>query len=105
MSATNVEKATDAAVNDVANTLSNTSINDKAAANEAASASAAEGRRLYIGNLAYPTTEGELKDFFKNYLVYVHSIKGRSLMPPAFAVSSFSQRILLCTPSRAFIMP
>ncbi len=68
---TNVEKATDAAVNDVANTLSNTSINDKAAANEAASASAAEGRRLYIGNLAYPTTEGELKDFFKNYLVYV----------------------------------
>lgn len=68
---TNVEKATDAAVNDVANTLSNTSINDKAAANEAASASAAEGRRLYIGNLAYPTTEGELKEFFKNYLVYV----------------------------------
>ncbi len=71
MSATNVEKAPDAAVNDVANTLSNTTLNDKAAANEAASASAAEGRRLYIGNLAYPTTEGELKDFFKNYLVYV----------------------------------
>jgi RNA recognition motif-containing protein len=32
-------------------------------------ASAAEGRRLYIGNLAYATTEGELKDFFKDYLV------------------------------------
>jgi RNA recognition motif-containing protein len=56
-------------VNDVANTLSNTTLNDKAAANEAASASAAEGRRLYIGNLAYATTEGELKDFFKSYLV------------------------------------
>lgn len=72
MSATNVEKPTDAAVNDVANALSNTSISpadDKAAANEAASASAAEGRRLYIGNLAYATTEGELKDFFKSYLV------------------------------------
>ena len=56
-------------VNDVANALSNTTLNDKAAANEAASASAAEGRRLYIGNLAYATTEGELKDFFKSYLV------------------------------------
>jgi len=38
--------------------------------NEAVAASAAEGRRLYIGNLAYATTEGELKDFFKDYLVY-----------------------------------
>lgn len=33
----------------------------------AANASAEEGRRLYIGNLAYATTEGELKDFFKDY--------------------------------------
>ncbi|WKT46273.1 Arf GTPase activating protein [Fusarium oxysporum f. sp. vasinfectum] len=47
---------------------------DKTAANEAASASAAEGRRLYIGNLAYATTEGELKDFFKSYLVESVSI-------------------------------
>jgi hypothetical protein len=29
------------------------------------------GRRLYIGNLAYATTEGELKTFFKDFLVYV----------------------------------
>ena len=43
------------------------------AENEAVLASAAEGRRLYIGNLAYATTEGELKDFFKDYLVYVNS--------------------------------
>lgn len=74
---TNVEKVNDVAVNDIANALSNTSIgqpaDDKAAANEAASASAAEGRRLYIGNLAYATTEGELKDFFKSYLVYVQA--------------------------------
>ena len=31
------------------------------------------GRRLYIGNLAYATTEGELKTFFKEFLVYVIS--------------------------------
>ncbi|KAL7949920.1 hypothetical protein V8C42DRAFT_308976 [Trichoderma barbatum] len=79
MSATNVEKGPDATpVNDAANALGNLSINkpadDKAAANEAASASAAEGRRLYIGNLAYATTEGELKDFFKSYLVESVSI-------------------------------
>lgn len=70
MSAAPVEKVPETPnVNDVTNALSNTSLNDKAAANEAASASAAEGRRLYIGNLAYATTEGELKDFFKSYLV------------------------------------
>lgn len=34
---------------------------------DAAAASADEGRRLYIGNLAYATTEGELKEFFKSY--------------------------------------
>lgn len=67
------EKVTDA-VNDITNALSNTSISgkagdDKSAANEAVLASAAEGRRLYIGNLAYATSEGELKDFFKGYLV------------------------------------
>lgn len=76
--AANTTNNLDAAVNDVANTLSNTSISkpadDKTAANEAASASAAEGRRLYIGNLAYATTEGELKDFFKSYLVESVSI-------------------------------
>lgn len=38
-----------------------------AAAADAAAASADEGRRLYIGNLAYATTEEELKEFFKDY--------------------------------------
>ncbi|KHN98008.1 RNP domain protein [Metarhizium album ARSEF 1941] len=101
MSTTNVEKATDAAVNDVANTLSNTSISqpgdDKAAANEAASASAAEGRRLYIGNLAYATTEGELKDFFKSYLVESVSIpkNPRTERPVGYAFVDLS------TPSEA----
>ena len=40
-----------------------------AAQNEAVIASAAEGRRLYIGNLAYATTEGDLTSFFQGYLV------------------------------------
>ena len=72
-----VEKVTDA-VNDVTAALGNTSLSDKpattdkstnAAHNEAVLASAAEGRRLYIGNLAYATTEGELQTFFKGYQV------------------------------------
>ncbi len=40
-----------------------------ASENEAVIASAAEGRRLYIGNLAYATTEGDLKEFFTGYSV------------------------------------
>jgi RNA recognition motif-containing protein len=74
-----VEKVSDA-VNDVTAALGNTTLNDKpadssadkttnAAHNEAVLASAAEGRRLYIGNLAYATTEGELQSFFKGYLM------------------------------------
>lgn len=74
-----VEKVSDA-INDVTAALGNTTLNDKsadssadkstnAAHNEAVLASAAEGRRLYIGNLAYATTEGELKSFFKGYLM------------------------------------
>ena len=42
-----------------------------AAENEAVIAAAAEHRRLYIGNLAYATTEGDLKSFFTGYAVYV----------------------------------
>lgn len=71
--ASTVEKVTEVAeqaVNDVTNALSNTSLTDNKDENkDAVHASAAEGRRLYIGNLAYATTEGELKEFFKDYLV------------------------------------
>jgi RNA recognition motif-containing protein len=60
--ADNVAAAT---INDTPNT------NGAAAATsqstDAAAASADEGRRLYIGNLAYATTEEELKEFFKGY--------------------------------------
>lgn len=67
-----IEKATDA-VADVAASLGATNIADKISStstnNDAVLASAAEGRRLYIGNLAYATTEEELTNFFKGYLV------------------------------------
>lgn len=96
------EKVSDA-VNDVTNALSNTSITGKAAdenksaANDAVLASAAEGRRLYIGNLAYATTEGELKDFFKGYLVESVSIpkNPRTDRPVGYAFVDLS------TPSEA----
>lgn len=61
-------------INDVSATLGNTPEQENHAnadqANmdsqkEAVLASAAEGRRLYIGNLAYATTEGELVSFFE----------------------------------------
>lgn len=65
------------AVESVTAQLGNVKVNDEAGDaqnhggehHEEISASAAEGRRLYIGNLAYATTEGELKEFFKDYLV------------------------------------
>lgn len=72
-----------AAINDVTATLSKASISDNPAETdqsdrdahkEAVLASAAEGRRLYIGNLAYATTEGELQSFFKGYSIESTSI-------------------------------
>ena len=54
------------AVDNLADNLNKASIQD-GAAQEGVLASAAEGRRLYIGNLAYATTEAELKDFFSGY--------------------------------------
>ncbi|KAK2055449.1 RNA-binding domain-containing protein [Colletotrichum caudatum] len=90
------------AVNDVTNALSNATISDKAADkpaanNDAVLASAAEGRRLYIGNLAYATTEGELKEFFKGYLVESVSIpkNPRTDRPVGYAFVDLS------TPSEA----
>jgi RNA recognition motif-containing protein len=63
------------AVDNLAENLQNASLEDTSAANnEAVLASAAEGRRLYIGNLAYATTEAELKQFFSGYDVESTSI-------------------------------
>ena len=59
------------AVDNLADNLANASIQDPSSTDQQDTVlvSAAEGRRLYIGNLAYATTEGELKEFFKDYKV------------------------------------
>ncbi|RVX69308.1 hypothetical protein B0A52_06902 [Exophiala mesophila] len=63
------------AVDNLADNLKNASVTEASNANnEAVLASAAEGRRLYIGNLAYATTEAELKQFFSGYDVESTSI-------------------------------
>ncbi|KAK3167592.1 hypothetical protein OEA41_010719 [Lepraria neglecta] len=63
-----------------------------AAENEAVIAAAAEGRRLYIGNLAYATTEGELKSFFTGYSVETTSIptNPRTTRPVGYAFVDLS---------------
>lgn len=55
------------AVDNLADNLQKASLDAPTATNDKASVSAAEGRRLYIGNLAYATTEAELKQFFSGY--------------------------------------
>ena len=67
------------AVDQVTDSMAAATITDPATVNangestnaqiDAVNAIVAEGRRLYIGNLAYATTEGELNDFFKGFLV------------------------------------
>ncbi|KAI4138920.1 MAG: hypothetical protein LQ341_004449 [Variospora aurantia] len=63
-----------------------------AAENEAVIASAAEGRRLYIGNLAYATTEGALKEFFAGYSIESTSIptNPRTTRPVGYAFVDLS---------------
>ncbi|KAF8418932.1 hypothetical protein EV426DRAFT_298523 [Tirmania nivea] len=64
------------AIENVTVTLEKTKL-DAPVTNEAEvahAASAAEGRRLYIGNLAYSTTEEQLKDFFTGFSVESVSI-------------------------------
>jgi hypothetical protein len=79
------------AVDQVADSMASATINDSnatgtasgennaapAGQNDAVIAVVEEGRRLYIGNLAYATTEGDLNDFFKEYLVYVCALVRR----------------------------
>lgn len=65
------------AVDNITENMAATSLNEPTngtAQNDAAMVSADEGRRLYIGNLAYATTEGELKEFFSGYSMYVSVI-------------------------------
>lgn len=58
------------AADNLADSMAQTSLNGTNGhvhTDAAATASAEEGRRLYIGNLAYATTEGQLKEFFNSY--------------------------------------
>jgi len=61
--------AVDNITDSMAATTNRDSGETNAAQNDAVIAIVAEGRRLYIGNLAYATTEGDLSEFFKGYLV------------------------------------
>ncbi|MCJ1362068.1 hypothetical protein MMC16_001170 [Acarospora aff. strigata] len=83
--------------NDGANTATGGDKPINASQNEAVLASAAEGRRLYIGNLAYATSEGELREFFQGYLVESTSIpvNPRTTRPVGYAFVDLS------TPSEA----
>jgi len=65
-----VETVTDA-LNDDDTLAPKTEISEADAAH---AASAAEGRRLYIGNLAYATTEEQLKEFFEGFSIESTSI-------------------------------
>ncbi|KAG7009554.1 ADP-ribosylation factor GTpase-activating protein GCS1 [Physcia stellaris] len=93
------------AVDNVADSLANTHIASStgannvtggepinAAENDAVIASAAEGRRLYIGNLAYATTEGDLKEFFTGYSIESTSIptNPRTTRPVGYAFVDLS---------------
>lgn len=63
------------AVQDVTASFEKATINDNTNGADAAhAASAAEGRRLYIGNLNYNTTEEQLKAFFQNFPIESVSI-------------------------------
>lgn len=63
-------------VQNVTASLEKSTINDEATngADDAHAVSAAEGRRLYIGNLNYSTTEEQLKAFFQNFSIESVSI-------------------------------
>lgn len=76
------------AVENITDALANTTISAETSAADAAhAASAAEGRRLYIGNLSYSTTEEELKAFFSGFDIESCSIptNPRSGRPVGYA--------------------
>lgn len=68
-----VDQVTDSMAAAIITDPSNTAANGEStnAQIDAVNAIVAEGRRLYIGNLAYATTEGDLNEFFKGFLVLV----------------------------------
>jgi RNA recognition motif-containing protein len=76
------------AVDNLADNLASASVQDPSStANDTVLASAAEGRRLYIGNLAYATTEGELKEFFSASLSHLPSTAISKILSSCFVAS------------------
>ena len=73
--AENAREVASATVEAITEAVKNTSIASKTSeakpdtseADAAHAASAAEGRRLYIGNMAYSTTDEQLKEFFREF--------------------------------------
>lgn len=64
------EVAAPATVDTITEGIKNATVSpkpDTTEADAAHAASAAEGRRLYIGNLAYSTTNEQLKEFFTGF--------------------------------------
>jgi len=70
----NTVEAVTEAVNNTSISPKNNFKNDSADADAAHAASAAEGRRLYIGNLAYSTTDEQLREFFNGFSIESTSI-------------------------------
>ncbi|RPB09586.1 RNA-binding domain-containing protein [Morchella conica CCBAS932] len=83
-----VDATAPTAVENMTDALANTTISDETSAADAAhAASAAEGRRLYIGNLSYATTDEELRAFFSGFEIESSSIptNPRSGRPVGYA--------------------
>jgi len=66
-----VKDAAQATVETITEAVKNTSLDTKTSETDAAHA---EGRRLYIGNLAYSTTDDKLEEFFQGFSIESTSI-------------------------------
>lgn len=80
--AATVKDAAQATVETITEAVKNTSLDNKTSETDAAHA---EGRRLYIGNLAYSTTDEKLKEFFQGFSMYVAIII--LILVPVFGAS------------------
>jgi len=67
IAASNTVEAITEAVKNTSITPKTEAKQDTSEADAAHAVSAAEGRRLYIGNLAYSTTDEQLKEFFTGF--------------------------------------
>lgn len=75
--ASTTKDAAQPTVETITEAVKNTSLDNKTSETDAAHA---EGRRLYIGNLAYSTTDEKLKEFFKGYSMCVPLFTARPII-------------------------